>query len=216
MHTFDRALARVAERARETAESVHWMTAAVAAGEVGAIDVAMASDSVAEAAGRDNAPTLLMRLFGEDEGLRMLEEISECISAGKSIIVRDRPDLSYAADETKEQPIAAVVTRVTVRPGHLEACEELIRKVAEAIPKTGDPRRFTSWQPLIGDLRKIGSVRPVYNLSELDEAAPLPALLDQAFGAAEGGLIYRAGLEAIEHAESELLLLRPDLSYPAG
>jgi hypothetical protein len=167
---------------------------------------------VAEAAGRDDVPTLLLRLYGEKKGAERLAEASECIAAAESMILRDRPDLSYPADEGT-LPTALVVTRITVLPGQQDACEELIRKIAEAVPKTDDPRRFTTWQALVGDLRTLGSVRSVAELEELDAALPPAELLEQAFGPAEGGLIYRAGLEAIEDIRAELCVPRPELSH---
>ncbi len=39
-----------------------------------------------------------------------------------------------------------------------------------------------------------------------------PRLLTQAFGSAEGGLIFRGGIEAIEEARREIVVLREDLS----
>jgi len=37
-------------------------------------------------------------------------------------------------------------------------------------------------------------------------------LLNEAFGAAEGGLIFRSGLQAIEQVERNIVSLLPDLS----
>lgn len=205
-------LAETAARAREQDESIHWNVSQVTGGELGAFYVGLQSETVAEAAGRDDVPTLLLRLYGEKKGAERLAEASECIAAAETMILRDRPDLSYPADEGAI-PAALLVTRITVRPGQQEACEELIRKIAEAVPKTEDPRRFTTWQALVGDLRTLGSVRSVAELGELDAALPPAALLEKAFGAAEGGLIYRAGLEAIEDIRAELCIPRPELSH---
>ena len=51
----------------------------------------------------------------------------------------ERPDLSYPAEFEQRAFPAALVTLVRAQPGKQEACEELIRKVAEAIPKLGEP-----------------------------------------------------------------------------
>ncbi len=205
-------LAESAALANEQGESIQWQTSQVTGGELGAFYVGLQSETVAEAVGRDDVPTLLTRLYGEKKGIERLEEASECLAAAETMILRDRPDLSYPAD-AGAIPAALLVTRITVRPGQLEACEELVRKIAEAVPKTDDPRRFTTWQALVGDLRTLGSVRSVARLEELDAALPPGDLLVQAFGAAEGGLIYRAGLEAIEDIRAELCVPRPELSH---
>ena len=149
----------------------------------------------------------------EQEGSEILERMGSCIQSAQSQILRDRPELSYPADEGV-QPEALLITNAIVRPGHQAAAEELIRKIAEAVPKTGDARRFTVYQPLVGNLRAIGSLRQLATLSELDNAQPLEDLLVQAFGASEGGLIYRSGSEAMESLEAELAVPRVDLSNP--
>lgn len=50
------------------------------------------------------------------------------------------------------------------------------------------------------------------SLADLDQQKTAPDLLSGAFGPAEGGLIYRSGLDAIDSAEREILILRPDLA----
>jgi hypothetical protein len=106
----------------------------------------------------------------------------------------------------------AASTTIRARNGHFEACEELLRKIAEAIPKVDDPSTTITWQPLIGELGQYVVLRPLQSLADLDQQKSPPDLLSEAFGPAEGGLIYRAGLEAIESAERDILILRPDLS----
>ena len=206
---------RLSERAREKEDATRWRTSQVAAGRLGAYYVALQSDTVEEAAGRDPAPILFQRLFGEKEGAKMAARAAGCLTQAETQVLRDRPDLSYPPEEGREA-IAFVITRMTVRGGRQDAAEELIRKVAEAVPKAGEDRRFTVLQPLLGDMREIAAVRPIYQLSELDDAAPVSDLLGRAFGASEGGLIFRAGTEALESLQSELALVRPDLSHPEG
>ena len=133
----------------------------------------------------------------------------------RQTISRERPDLSCPPDRRDRGYPAAIVTVLRARPGRQEACEELIRKLAEAIPKVGDPARLVAFQTLVGDLAQYWTVRPLQNLGELDRQA-LPAdLLNQAFGAAEGGLIFRSGLEAIDDVRREIVLYREDLSNPS-
>ena len=211
--TWERDVARIAARAREKKEAFHWNASQLSVGELGTFWVGSLTDTVEEATSRGGVPQLLERLFGAKEGAEILGRTGAALLSARSQVLRDRPDLSHPAVGTR-QPLGLVITRMTVRGGQQDAAEELIRKVAEAVPKTSDPRYFTVWQPLIGDLRTIGVSRPVFALSELDEVLPVPDLLVKAFGAAEGGLIYRSGMEALEQIESELALARPDLSNP--
>ena len=55
-------------------------------------------------------------------------------------------------------------------------------------------------------------MRSIFDLAQLDQVLPLPQLLNEAFGAAEGGVIYRRGMEAIEEMRTRLLRVRPELS----
>jgi hypothetical protein len=211
--TWERDVARIAERAREKKEAFQWNTSQVSAGELGTFWIGSVTETVEEATARGGVPQLLERLFSAKEGAELLTRTGGALLSARSQVLRDRPDLGHPAG-AERQPVALVITRMTVRGGQHDAAEELIRKVAEAVPKTGDPRHFTVWQPLIGDLRTIGVTRPIFALSELDDVLPVPDLLVKAFGAAEGGLIYRTAMEALEQIESELALARPDLSNP--
>ena len=109
----------------------------------------------------------------------------------------------------------SVVTVLRVRPGHQDAAEELIRKLAEAIPKVDDPARLITYQSVIGDLRTLWTVRPIASLADLDRQLAPNDLLNKAFGSGEGGLIGRAGMEALESVERSILVLRADLSNPS-
>ena len=73
---------------------------------------------------------------------------------------------------------------------------------------------MTAFQNLVGDLSLYWTVRGLEDLSELDDQLPPSELLNEAFGAAEGGLIYRAGLGAIEQVERRIVILNQDLSNP--
>lgn len=212
--TFEAVLREVSSRACEVGESLHWTTAQAVVGDLATLDMAIQSDSLAEAAARESPAALLERLFGQERGLVMATRMGECIARVRSTMLRDRPDLSYPSQVSRGLPAGAVVLRATTRAGRQAECEALIRMIAEAIPKTEDIRRFTAWQPVMGDLRGIFTLRPVYDLDELDAVGPVSELLVAAFGMESGRRIYREGLESIEQMESRLLLVRGDLSHP--
>jgi len=106
------------------------------------------------------------------------------------------------------------VTTVRTRPGGQEAVEELLRKISEAIPKVDDPARITVFQAVIGDLRTYWTVRPLRELADLDRQRLPARLLTDAFGAGEGGLIFRSAMEAMESAERAIVRYLPELSHP--
>ena len=83
----------------------------------------------------------------------------------------------------------------------------------EARAKVDDSTRMTAYQTVVGDLAQYWTIRPLERLADLDRQIPLPELLNQAFGAAEGGLIFRSGLEAVARVERQLVAFRPELSH---
>lgn len=158
---------------------------------------------------------LYRRVLGEKQGDELFVRSSECIQARQHTLSIERPDLSYAPDATvRTAPAFDVVTLVRARPGQHEACEELIRKIAEAIPKVGDPTRLVTYQVVVGDLREYWTTRPLRRLADFDQQLATAELLNRAFGAAEGGLIWRSGNESIAEVRRELVAYREDLSNP--
>ena len=111
---------------------------------------------------------------------------------------------------------ANAVTRIRGRPRHTEALEELIRKLSEAIAKVADTAHLASFQNYFGDLSEYWVVRPLTELGELDTQLVGATLLEKAFGPGEGGLLWRAGTEAVESAHRELLSYRPEMSNPGS
>ncbi len=213
---YEQGLQRITERARAKKDAFRWTAHQTIGGEVGTLHFVSEAADWAALGSRDVTPAhLVLRLFGETDGARLLEELSACTLGAQQTIGRERPDLSYPPDArelARERAPFALVTRIRARAGQQDACEELIRKIAEAIPKVDDPAHITTLQSLIGDLRLYWTVRPLRALADLDRQS-LPAdLLNRAFGPGEGGLVFRSGMEAMEGAERSLVMLRPDLS----
>lgn len=214
--SYEEGVRRIAEAAEERKDPLHWTAHRTLFGETGSFHfVAEATDWAAIAA-RGMPDEMIVRLLGDAEGLRMLQELGACTLATRHTVAVDRPDLSCPPPERGTISPLAAVTRIRVRPGRREACEELLRKVAEAIPKLDDPGRMVAFQTQVGDLATYWTVRPLQELGDLDAQRPPEALLDEAFGPAEGGLILRSGLEAIEAVEREVVAYREALSHPGA
>jgi hypothetical protein len=213
--SYEDGVRRLAERARQQRDAFEWRAYQVIAGQQGVLHFVSRAQDFAELARRDVTPqALVLRLLGEKEGAKLGEELAGCSVASRYTIGRERPDLSYPPDSTDAPPMS-VVTLLRTRAGHQDAAEELLRKIAEAIPKVDDPARVVAYQTLIGDLRSYWTVRPIQTLADLDRQLPPGELLTKAFGAGEGGLISRSGVEALEQVERSIVLLRPDLSNPS-
>lgn len=211
---YEEGVARIAEAARKKKDAFHWTCHQTVFGETGRFHFVSEADDWAAISARGMPNEMIARLLGEQEGRRLLQELGACTIATRHAVAVDRPDLSCPPQASGAVAPLAVVTALRVRPGWQEACEELIRKVAEAIPKVGDPGRLVAYQTQMGDLATYWTVRPLQELSELDAQLPPAPLLEKAFGPAEGGLVFRSGLEAIDRVEREVLAYREELSHP--
>ena len=207
---------RIAERARSANEKFRWTAHQTIHGAPPAYHfVSEAPDWTTLGAGDVTAVAFVMRLFGSKDGQKARDELAACAGETESIIGRDRPDLSCLGDEpelARGRAPFAMVTRLVARPGHQDAVEELVRKIAEAIPKVDDPTRVAAYQVVIGPLRSYWTVRPLMSLGDLDAQSMPGDLLTRAFGAGEGGLVFRSGIEAIESSVRTIVALRPELS----
>lgn len=214
--SYEEGVRRIAEQATQKRDAFQWRTYQVVAGQQGVLHFVSQAQDFTALAKRDVTPqALVLRLLGDKEGAQVGEQLASCSTASRYTIARERPDLSYPPESLTERYPMSVVTVLRARPGHQDAAEELIRKIAEAIPKVDDPARLVAYQTMVGDLRTYWTVRPIRSLADLDQQLAPADLLTKAFGAAEGGLISRSGTEALEHAERSIMLLRPDLSNPS-
>jgi hypothetical protein len=212
---FEELVGELAKKARDKREKWRWTAHAVLFGESRNLHFVHESEDYAALEKLGTVRDLWLRVLGDKRGMEAFQQANACIEDVQHTISIDRPELSYPPD-TEDRTAApyAVVTLANPRPGHAEAVEELIRKMAEAIPKIGDPARMTAYQVLFGDLGRLWTVRPLTKLADLDRQRPTPDLLTQAFGASEGGLIWRAGMEAMQSARREIVAYRDELSHP--
>ncbi|HME70475.1 MAG TPA: hypothetical protein VKM54_11495 [Myxococcota bacterium] len=210
---YEESIRRIAQRAADRKEGGRWQAQEVAFGSIGTLYFVQEHADWAALGEQDPPPVYLARLFGEREATKLYHEMTECLAELRYTVSQDRPDLSYAPQVHAAPPALTLVTFLRARPGSIPACEELIGKVAEAIPKADDPSRLLAYQTVIGDLRTYWTVRPIQRVEELDQVLPPQELLVRAFGAAEGDRIYRKGIDALQRAERQMTVLRPDLSY---
>lgn len=212
----EEAVRKLAERARKDADTLHWMAYQVIGGQSGHYFYASQAETWAELVAREAPDAMAQRLFGEAKGRELLEQINKGIHSMQNVVLQDRPELSYAGEQTEEPAPLLIRTRLKVRPGGQDACEELIRKVAEAVPKADDPRRFTTLQVVTGDLQEYSIVQPVRDPQVLDQQRTVANLLNEAFGSDEGGLVWRTGRESLAEVRSDLCAHREDLSNAIG
>jgi hypothetical protein len=214
MSTYEALVHRMADRALKQKEAFEWAAYQVVVGPLGTIHFVSEVNDWAAFAAREPVELLIRRLMGETEGAQLLDQIGQCVLSEAFVIGRERSELSYPPSTPAPHVATGMVTLLHVRPGGEEACEELIRKTAQAIPKVDDPRRFVAHQAIVGDPRTYWIVTPLSDVAALDRMLAPYDLLVKAFGP-EGVLIYRTGFDAIDRIERQMTMLRPELSNAA-
>lgn len=214
--TYEQLCLKLAEQAKERGSSPNWTAHQGLFGAGNPFYFVVQSDDFAGLAASARVDETIQRALGDEAAGDWLQSASECIASQRHEVAVDRPELSYAPNGADPTAPFTLLTVVRARPGHQEACEELIRKVAEAIPKTDDTSSVVTYQTVIGDLTQYWTVRPLSSLAEMDHILPAPELLSQAFGPAEGGLIFRIGMDAIERVERSITIHREELSNLPG
>jgi hypothetical protein len=213
MRQFEECVTQLAAKSLDKDEPWTWTAHQPLFGNVLTLHFAYNAPDFTALAKLGTVEDLWKRVLGPKRGPELFDRCNECVEAMEHTISIDRPDLSYPPEEIDPAGYPfAVVTAVRVRPGQSDACEELIRKIAEAIPKIDDPARLITFQSIIGDLHSYWTVRPLRSIEDLDTHRPAPELLNQAFGPAEGGLLWRSGNDATLEVRREIMALRPDLS----
>jgi hypothetical protein len=201
----------LASKAVAGKEPFEWTAHQVIAGPLGTMHIVSAAADWAALGAREPIELLVRRVLGESDGALLLDRIAECVASRRFEIARDRPDLSQPLAPEDPPRANTLVSVMQARPGGDDACEELIRKVAQAIPLVKDPRRFTAYEAFVGPTRTYWIVTPLADMADLDRMLSPRDLLQKAFGA-EGVLLARTGYDAIERLERQIIMLRPELS----
>ncbi len=213
---FEESVAKLSEAAREKGYERPWTAYQVVFGETGTVAFHTLHENW-QGLGQQAIPAQVFEeVLGEENGRRLFAAVNGCLEQAESIVATDRPELSHAEPAGQgEPPAMMMLTRLRARPGGQESCEELIRKVAEAIPKLNDPTRFRTYQTLAGDRLSYAIVVPLeQGLGALDGQTAVPELLDQAYGSKDGSGVFRSGREAIESMQTDIAVLREELSNP--
>jgi len=202
----------LAESAKNTHDSSKWTAHDTQVGRLNRIHFVIGAADFTALENQGSPDEMVGRVLGEKRALEWMDEIESCIDNQVQEISVDRPELSYTHGASEAIAPFAIVTVAQARPGQQEICEELIRKIAEAIPKVNDGSQIMTYQTVVGDLSRYWTVRPLESMADLDKMLPSAQLLVEAFGASEGGLIFRSGLEAMSSVDRSIVVYRPELS----
>lgn len=211
---YEEIITELAEEARKKQEAWRWTAHQVAFGPLARIYYVSQHADHADIEKHGDAQALFRRVLGEKKGEKALEESSECQVSNERMLAVQRADLSYPQEpEARVAPVASVAA-LRARPGKQQALEDLIRKFAEAIPKTGEAAQLGVAQQLTGDMQTYWLVRSLDSLADLDKQSVGQDLLIKAFGQQEGTRIFQTALESVEQTQREIHVYREDLSNP--
>jgi hypothetical protein len=208
---YEEAIQFLAERAVQEHEFVEWGAHTVAAGRLGAIHFVSEAANWKAFGERGSPEEMVCRVHGDQAGTTLSEHMRACAVETRFIIGEERSDLSRPPQERGRPAAMAAVALFGVRPGGVKAGETMFAKCAEAANKLKDPRHFITVQTVIGDLHSYWVVTPLTAPADLDQMRSPAKLLQDAFGE-DGRQTFLSGLDAMQRAERQITVFRPDLS----
>ncbi len=214
LRTYEDRVAELAAEARNKKEAWRWTAHQVRFGPLARIYYVSRHEDHADVEKHGDPEALFKRVLGEKKGEKQLEEANECLVSTERTLGVPRPELSYPQEPAEEIARISSLALIRARPGHQHALEELLLKIAEAIPKSSESASITSVQALTGDMLAYWLVRPLNSLADLDRQSIGRDLLIKAYGQNEGDRIFRTGMEATDQLQREITLYREDLSNP--
>ena len=116
LSTFEPAARRIAERAVAQKEKFRWGAYQTLFGDIATMTYVSQVEDWAELEAREPVDALVLRLLGEKEGQRALEEIRSSVERAQQTISIERPELSYPPEQTGRPVPFALVTLIRVRP----------------------------------------------------------------------------------------------------
>jgi hypothetical protein len=211
---YEALVAELAAEARKKQEAWRWTAHQVSVGPLARMYYVSQHPDHADIEKHGDPLALFTRVLGEKRGEKHLDESNECLVSTERVLAVQRPDLSYPNEPPERVAPVASLAAIRARPGHNDTVEDLLRKFAEAIPKTGESARIGVAQQVTGDMQVYWLVRPLERLADLDQQSVGRDLLIKAFGADEGARIFRTGLEGADQVQREITTYREDLSNP--
>jgi hypothetical protein len=212
INRYERLVRFVAERARNDSDTEKWSARVSTGSEGRSVSFITRVEGFAALAAGEQPDAMIRRLYGESDGNALLEGIGEAVQSESNVVMQPREDLGGAVLQLEAPAPLAVVTRLRPTPSGAAGCEDLIRKVIEAAAKVDEARRYNVGVPIIGEIGTFTVVQGVTDPAQLDRQADVPALLVEAFGTKEGESIFSEGVACIQEAQTELSVLREDLS----
>jgi hypothetical protein len=211
---YEAIIVELAAEARKKREEWRWTAHQVGFGSLARIYYVSEHPDYADLEKHGDVPALFERVLGVTKGRKLLDEANECLVSNQRTLGVQRLDLSYVKEPAQGVAPLASLALFRARPGAQHLVEELLRQIAEAIPKCGEPGSVAAAQSVIGDMLGYWTVRPLQKLADLDRQSVGRALLIKAFGKQEGERIFRNGLEGVDRLEREITVYREDLSNP--
>ncbi len=207
-------IAEIASEARKKKEAWRWTAHRVDFGPTARIYYVSNHEDYADLEKQGDPQALFTRVLGPTKGEKHLEEVNECVTSNERALGTPRPELSYPPEPAQEISPITSLALIRARPGAQHIVEELLLKLAEAIPKAGESASMASFQAVTGDMLGYWLVRPLNRLADLDKQTVGRDLLIKAFGQSEGDRIFRSGLEGIDQLQREITSYKEDLSNP--
>ena len=213
---YEELVAELAAEARKKKEAWRWTAHEVKFGPLARVYYVSRHEDYTDIEKHGDPQALFTRVLGEKQGRKQLDEANECRVSSERVLGIHRPELSYPQEAAEGIAPITSLAFIRARPGLQHIVEELLLKLAEAIPKTGESASIASFQAVTGDMLGYWVARPLNRLADLDRQSIGRDLLIKAVGQNEAERIFRSGLEGIDQLQREIIAYREDLSNPSS
>ena len=205
---------QVRAEAKETAPGLRWVAATPLTGDGRTVKILIPHKSVGDI---DQTLQAMMKIEQAvmAKNVNLASQAAETESGANFALLKFRDDLSYKLERVNWAVAARwKTTTFYLKPGEESEFADLIKQFIELENRVGDPNaKWTTYELLAGGtLPAYVIVEPLTSLADLD-AEPTPTS-KQVYNATVMNAWENGLKTCVSKIESDILMVRPDLSHP--
>jgi hypothetical protein len=161
-----------------------------------------------------NVREMLVKAFGEAEGMKILRAGVAATERTETAVYRLLPDLSTRPRAFNQPPAYFHVIVTEVEPAMVPTYRSYLAKVREAQEKSSRAPTAIRRTAVVGAGNTYVTAVPFNKFAERDGWPTAPEMLREAFGEAEGQSLDETRPKSVRNVRQMVMAYRPDLSRP--
>ena len=206
---------RIKAAAEKVGAPQPWTTFGVTVGGPGrTYHIVLPFNKWSEVDGWMNVREMLVKAFGEAEGMKMLRAGVASIERNETAVYRLLPDLSTRPQAFSPPPTYVHLIVTEVEPAMVPTFRSYLAKVREAQEKSSRAPTAIRRVAVMGEGNTYVTAVPFNKFAERDNRPTNLEVLQEAFGEAEAQRLEETRLKSTRNLRQMVLAYRPDLSRP--